>query len=67
MQLHARRWATVMLQRWLLTWQETHPFSACAILTQPATQAPPQPKGRFDPNTGEENPKFDPETGVQNW
>ena len=27
----------------------------------------PQPKGRFDTNTGKENPRFDPETGVQNW
>ena len=27
----------------------------------------PQMKGRFDPMTGKENPKFDPNTGVQNW
>ena len=34
--------------------------------TQPVTQ-PIAPKGRFDPNTGKEIPKFDPMTGVQNW
>ena len=27
----------------------------------------PTPKGRFDPETGKENPRFDSETGVQNW
>ena len=35
--------------------------------THPATGVPPQMKGRFDAETGKENPKFDPETGVQNW
>jgi len=33
----------------------------------PQTAGAPQPKGRFDPQTGQENPKFDSMTGVQNW
>ena len=44
-------------------------MSAPGMVTPVADPAPPaaQPKGRFDPMTGVENPKFDPQTGVQNW
>lgn len=32
-----------------------------------ASAGQPPMRGRFDVNTGKENPKFDPNTGVQNW
>ena len=56
--------------------QATAAVSAAAqpVVVQPAAVAvemqPAQPavmKGRFDPNTGQELPKFDPMTGQQNW
>ena len=50
------------------------PAVAQPVVVQPAAVAvemqPAQPavmKGRFDPNTGQELPKFDPQTGQQNW
>jgi hypothetical protein len=44
------------------------PVATPIVATAVAAPAPAaQPKGRFDPMTGAENPKFDPQTGVQNW
>ena len=33
----------------------------------PEVNEPKKMKGKFDPDTGKENPKFDPDTGEQNW